>query len=355
MSEELLQCNLCTEYITPGAVHYKNSNGVVCYTCGKQLKDMADDLELVNQNETYKHNENCGTPIDIKRFLDKRVVGQEAPKKILSVAVYNHYKRIKHPDAGIEKSNVLLVGDSGTGKTYIAKCIAEYLGVPFVIVDATTFTQAGYVGEDIESMLTRLYIKSGKNKQLTEKGVIFIDEVDKLAAKPTLGRDATGEGVQQGLLKFLEGTTVTTPTELGKNPTEAKVQIDTKNILFICSGSFPGMQSADEQSLLEYGIIPELIGRLPIIAKLHPLDVEHLVEILKLKGGIVDQYKKLFDLDGITLNVNDDAYEKIAIRAIDSGLGARQLRRILEKILQPYMYSMPGSKRKTLRLTGESI
>jgi ATP-dependent Clp protease ATP-binding subunit ClpX len=333
-------------------------------------------------------------PTEIKAFLDLYVVGQDDAKRYLSVAVYNHYKRLMAPshtkddEVEIEKSNILLVGETGTGKTLLARTIARMLHVPFTIVDATVFTEAGYVGEDIESILTRLLQVADYNVEATQKGIVFIDEIDKIARKgdnPSITRDVSGEGVQQGLLKLLEGAIVNVPPQGGrKHPEQKMIQVDTKNILFICGGAFEGINKkianrlntqlvgfnaaqkadrVDRENLLQYiapqdlrsfGLIPELIGRLPVLTYLNPLDSEALRLILtEPKNAIIKQYQKLFQIDKIELKFDNEVLDFIVEKAIELRLGARGLRSIVEAIMIDSMFDYPSSEQKELTITLE--
>ena len=337
------------------------------------------------------------TPKEIMAFLDQYVIGQEQAKKYLSVAVYNHYKRIARMDAvpedddvDIEKSNIVMVGPTGTGKTLLAKSIARLLDVPFTIVDATVLTEAGYVGEDIESLLTRLLQACDYDVDKAQRGIVFIDEIDKIARKsdnPSITRDVSGEGVQQGLLKLLEGSTVLVPPNGGrKHPEQKMIPVDTKNILFICGGAFDGIErkiasrlnthvvgyghnSAEKkearenlmryvmpQDLKSFGLIPEIIGRLPVLTSLDPLDRTALRRILtEPKNAIIRQYKKLFEIDGVKLEFTDDALDRIVDKAIEYKLGARGLRSIVETVMVDAMFEVPSSGTKGFTVTAEYI
>lgn len=350
-------CLLCNKFIYFTDKHYTTPNGVVCYDCGHELVSMVENFKLVDgpSKDTFKSH----TPNEIFDFVSKYVIGQEEAKKTLSIAVYNHYKRLKkdvvYPNITIEKSNILLSGPSGTGKTHLCKSIAKLFNVPFVIVDATTFTQAGYIGEDIESMLTKLYIEANNNISNTERGIIFIDEIDKIAAKPTVGRDAAGLGVQQALLKFLEGSIVNVPATLNKDNKEI-IQINTENILFVCSGAFVGLQNTSDQDFINFGLIPELLGRLPIHINTEQLTKSNIVDILtKTENNLVAQYKKLFMIDNIKLSFTDDAIDYIAEICVKDSLGARKLKGIFDNVLKEAMFKYPGTDRKRLNINKEYV
>lgn len=342
----------------------------------KRVKEkQAEELEKVTNSIPY--------PQEIKEFLDQYVIGQEEAKKFLSVAVYNHYKRITQPKSSeeveIEKSNIILVGRTGTGKTLLARSIAKKIQVPFTIVDATVLTEAGYVGEDIESILTRLLQVADYNVEAAERGIVFIDEIDKIARKsdnPSITRDVSGEGVQQGLLKLLEGSKINVPPQGGrKHPDQKMIEVDTKNILFICGGAFDGIEKKiaqrlntnvvgfgnvhnrtqiDRNNMLQYiapqdlksfGLIPEIVGRLPILTHLEPLDRTALRKILtEPKNSIVKQYTKLFEMDGVELKIADEVLDFIVDKAIEFKLGARGLRSITEAIMMDAMYEIPSQK-----------
>jgi ATP-dependent Clp protease ATP-binding subunit ClpX len=351
----LSRCLICDKAVYTTDTYYESHNGIICKTCGDDIINMASKLTYVD-NSDNKNSINdilSHKPVDIYNHLNKYVVGQDEVKKQLSIAIYNHYKRIIDPS--ILKSNVLIIGDSGTGKTHLCKSLSKLFNVPFVIVDATTFTQAGYIGEDVESMLTKLYIESNENKRLTERGIVFIDEIDKLASKETLSRDAAGLGVQQALLKFLEGTIAKVPINTNKDCKET-VLIDTSNILFICSGAFVNIKDINIDTLESFGIIPELIGRLPIQLKTNKLTKEDLINIISIiDDNIISQYKKLFNIDGIELSFTKDAIEYIAELCYDSKLGARYINTIMNTILSDFMFNINKQKIKITKKFIENI
>lgn len=366
----------------------------ICTDCIEQIHDLikSEFSEEKKADEFKKEMDGkVPTPHQIKDFLDQYVIGQDDAKKYLAVAVYNHYKRLMQPatedDVDIEKSNIIIVGPTGTGKTLLAKTIARLLDVPFTIVDATVLTQAGYVGEDIESLLTRLLQAADYNVEKAQRGIVFIDEIDKIARKgdnPSITRDVSGEGVQQGLLKLLEGSVVNVPPQGGrKHPEQRMIPVDTKNILFICGGAFEGIEQkiahrmnthvvgfetdgtraklrdkqdylryVAPQDLRSYGLIPEIIGRLPILTHLEPLDRAALLNVLtEPKNAITRQYKKLFAIDGVELTFSPETLEFIVDKAIEYKLGARGLRSIVEAIMVDAMFDIPSSDTKHFEVT----
>lgn len=387
-----MRCDFCgrsqreVDLLIPGL------NGFICNECAEKANEISREyLNKINESALSDIDlKNLPKPVEIKDYLDQYVIGQESAKKYLSVAVYNHYKRLSQnkDDVDIEKSNIIIVGPTGTGKTLLAKTIAKLLKVPFAIVDATVLTEAGYVGEDIESLLVRLLQACDYNVKEAERGIVFIDEIDKIARKsdnPSITRDVSGEGVQQGLLKLLEGSVVNVPPQGGrKHPEQKMIPVDTKNILFICGGAFEGIErkiamrlntqvvgygasnhvSKTErekllhyvapQDLRAYGLIPEIIGRLPVITNLEPLERDALRRILvEPKNAIVKQYEKLMLMDGIKFTISDDALDYIVDKAVEYKLGARGLRSIFETIMMDAMYSMPSKKIKRFELTRE--
>ena len=361
----------------------------ICNNCIESAHSIITEEFERRSKEFNIDNIDLPKPRQIKEFLDQYVIGQDEAKKFLSVAVYNHYKRISqhidNDDVEIEKSNIIMVGATGTGKTLLARTIAKKLHVPFTIVDATVLTEAGYVGEDIESILTRLLQAADYNVAAAEKGIVFIDEVDKIARKgdnPSITRDVSGEGVQQGLLKLLEGSVVLVPPQGGrKHPEQKMVEVNTKNILFICGGAFDGIEkrianrlntnvvgfrdkvtvSIDRNNLLQYispqdlksfGLIPEIIGRLPILTYLEPLDRDTLKRILiEPKNSIIGQYKKLFKMDNVNLTFDDEVIDYVVDKAIEYKLGARGVRSIVEMIMIDVMFDIPSEHRDSLNIT----
>jgi ATP-dependent Clp protease ATP-binding subunit ClpX len=383
------KCSFCGRTKKEANILIAGLEGHICDHCIEQAHSIMNE-ELAGKKNVQFDTINLLKPAEIKHFLDQYVIGQDMAKKIISVAVYNHYKRLMQKadadDIEIEKSNIILVGETGTGKTLLARTVAKMLHVPFTIVDATVLTEAGYVGEDIESLLTRLLQNAEYDVKAAEKGIVFIDEIDKIARKgdnPSITRDVSGEGVQQGLLKLLEGSIVNVPPQGGrKHPEQKMIPVDTKNILFICGGAFEGIDKkiaqrlntqvvgygasktrdrVDKNNMLQYiapqdlrsfGLIPEIIGRLPVLTHLNPLDREALRAILtEPKNALIKQYIKLFKMDNIELSFADGVLEYIVDKAIEFKLGARGLRSICETIMLDAMFEMPSVETNELEIT----
>ena len=387
-------CSFCGRKKKETQILISGIDGHICENCVNQAQQIIDE-ELFQKNKKFQFNlPNSVKPRDIKKFLDGYVIGQDEAKKYISVAVYNHYKRLnqtKNDEVEIEKSNILMVGPTGTGKTLLARSIAKFLNVPFAIVDATVFTEAGYVGEDVESILSRLLQVCNYDVTAAQHGIIYIDEIDKIARKgdnPSITRDVSGEGVQQAMLKLLEGSEVLVPPQGGrKHPEQKLVKVDTSNILFICGGAFEGIEriiasrmnqskvgfkkgkdhdNIDKDNFLQYispmdmrtfGLIPELIGRVPVLVHLNPLDKEALTSILtEPKNALLKQYKKIFKADGIALSFEDDAIDYVVQKALEYKLGARGLRSICEAIMTDAMFELPSqTELKEFTVTREFV
>lgn len=385
-------CTFCGRSSRDVELMINGISGCICNDCATQAYEIVKEQLGKKKSKLDLDRKDLPKPEDIKAFLDQYIIGQDEAKRYLSVSVYNHYKRLMQEetddDVEIEKSNIIMVGSTGTGKTLLARTIAKLLHVPFAIVDATVLTQAGYVGEDIESILTRLLQAADYDVEAAERGIVFIDEIDKIARKgdnPSITRDVSGEGVQQGLLKLLEGSIVNVPPQGGrKHPEQKMIPVDTKNILFICGGAFDGIEKkiaqrlntrvvgyaaskdtaqVDRNNMLKYitptdlksfGLIPEIIGRLPILTYLNPLDRVALRNILtEPKNSIIKQYIKLFAMDNIQLSFDEDVYEFVVDKALEFKLGARGLRSIVEAIMMDAMYSMPSENKTEFHVTLE--
>jgi ATP-dependent Clp protease ATP-binding subunit ClpX len=392
--QQILHCSFCGRSRDEVKILIAGQDGHICENCVEHAQEIIAQ-EITSNTETKhpasgNHKLTVRKPIEIKKFLDEYVIGQDDAKKILAVSVYNHYKRLnqKIDDVEIEKSNIVMVGETGTGKTLLAKSIARMLNVPFAIVDATVFTEAGYVGEDVESMLTRLLQACNYDVQAAEKGIVYIDEIDNIARKsdnPSITRDVSGEGVQQGLLKLLEGSEVLVPPQGGrKHPEQKLIKVNTQNILFICGGAFDGidriiarrvntnaigfnvnkeLQDYQHHNLLQFinavdlkhfGLIPELLGRLPVVTYLNPLDAETLRNILtEPKNSLIKQFTRLFEIEGIQLTFEPEVYDFMVEKALEYKLGARGLRSITESILTDAMFELPSQKIKSFEVTLE--
>jgi len=397
MAKNILHCSFCGRSRDEVKILIAGQEGHICENCVDHAREIIEQELMVRDEKstpsTFKLT--VKKPMEIKKFLDEYVIGQDEAKKVMAVAVYNHYKRLQYKstdgpkdEIDIEKSNIVMVGETGTGKTLLAKTIAKLLNVPFAIVDATVFTEAGYVGEDVESILTRLLQVCNYDVASAERGIVYIDEIDKIARKsdnPSITRDVSGEGVQQGMLKLLEGTDVLVPPQGGrKHPEQKLIKINTQNILFVCGGAFDGIDKiiarrvqtntigfnvdkqqqenmkknllryVNAQDLKAFGLIPELLGRLPVVTHLDPLDAPTLRAILtEPKNALIKQYVRLFELEGIQLSIEDDVLDFMVEKAVEYKLGARGLRSICEGILTDAMFELPSSKEKFFTLDME--